>query len=450
MTLYGPEHPEHFRQQIGRYGDRHYVDNLPADDIVGEDKDPYPSVSVIKGAYPKFLNDWVAKEVAGYAVDTKQAWANLDRDGAIELISGAARRVRDRSAKRGSDVHDIIERLAQKRPIDIRLATDDVRPYIPAIQQMVSDMRLKPEVLEAVIFNRHLGYGGTFDFIGGTVNGRALLDWKTRKKFNPYDEEAGQVAAYAGGQYMIIEENGRPRRMKMPEVDYLGVVILTPDGYQVHEVDFQRAFKMWEALTDFWYAKADRGFFRGVLPIATTRSDPVALHESLRERVIALNPAARQELAILWPPNVPTLKQHPSPMDLVIIENLVEQIEKKHRAGFQPPAQIEEGDTLDLETTNAMFKALGELPQHVLDAIIYYVERSEPPIALKPFVAATPWRNQENTVRKFEIYRALIVLASAADGDTGRMSEMADMHNLPLWTIEHSHTLIADYEGVRS
>ena len=130
--LRGPAHPEQFRQQIGRYGDRHYVDNLPGDAIhvPAAPRTVLPSISVIKQAYPKFLTDWAAQAAATYAVEHSAAWMLLKDDEAIDLIAKAAIRARDRAAKRGSDVHGIIEDLALGKQPDYLMIDDSVKPLM--------------------------------------------------------------------------------------------------------------------------------------------------------------------------------------------------------------------------------------------------------------------------------------------------------------------------------
>ena len=52
MTLRGPAHPDTYRVQVGRYGDRYYHDPLPADGTWDATDDQWPSVSIVKNAWP--------------------------------------------------------------------------------------------------------------------------------------------------------------------------------------------------------------------------------------------------------------------------------------------------------------------------------------------------------------------------------------------------------------
>jgi hypothetical protein len=435
--LRGPAHPEAFRQQVGRYGDRFYVDNLPGDPIHVPDspRATLPSISVIKQAYPKFLTDWAAQAAATYAVEHSQAWMLLKDDEAIELIAKAAIRARDRAAKRGSDVHSIIEELSLGHEPDYMMIDDSVKPYVPCIQQLVKDLRLVPTVLESVVFNHEVGYGGTFDFIGETVHGVGLLDWKTRLKTTRYDEEAAQVAAYAGGEYMIVESPlGGAMRAPLPKLDYLGVVVISPTGYQVHEVNEVRAWELWTSLAEFWNAKQGGGFYEGTL--ATPFGIPVAEKQNLIDRVRALSEPARKYLANRWPEGLPTLKQEPTDYDLLRIEKLVSEVEQRDSAPFNLPALPDEGEQLDILTFREIDKTYKTLDWHIRQAVDFWLDAAQPAVRMGNFT---------RSVRRFEILRMMIYLAELCDGDTGRMGEAYNMVGLGRITKEEACELANEY-----
>jgi hypothetical protein len=429
--LRGPHHPENFRQQIGRYGDRHYVDNLPADALwtPSAPQNPLPSVSVIKQAFPKFLTDWAASAAAEYAVEHEAAWRQLPPADAIALISRSAVRQRDRAAKRGSDVHTIIENLAMGIHPDYMLIDDSVQPYVPCIEQMVRDLRLVPHISEAVVFNHDVGYGGTFDFIGATVHGVGLLDWKTRAKTSRYPEEAAQVAAYAGGEYMIVEsEDHGAVRMEIPALDYLGVVVISPEGYQVHEVNETAAWNLWTSLVKFWQVKDNGGpFYEGTL--ATPISMPAPNKDNLIERVRSLPQPAREYLARQWPAGLPTLKQNPQPYDLLRIERLVGDVETRASAPFNPPPLPDEGGSLDHETWKMIDDTYQTLDDHIKQAVDYCLHSIVPSVMMGSF---------GRTVRRFEILRLIMFLAELCDGDVGRMGEHTNMATLGHITKEEA------------
>jgi hypothetical protein len=435
--LRGPAHPEQFRQQVGRYGDRFYVDNLPGDPIhvPAAPRSVLPSISVIKQAYPKFLTDWAAQAAATYAVEHSSAWMLLDNDAAIDLIAKAAIRARDRAAKRGSDVHGIIEQLSLGVQPDYLMLDDSVRPYVPCIEQLVKDLRLVPTVLESVVFNHEVGYGGTFDFIGETVHGVGLLDWKTRKTTARYDEEAAQVAAYAGAEYMIVESPlGGAMRAPLPQLDYIGVVVISPTGYQVHEVNEVDAWDLWCRLADFWSIKNSGKFYEGTL--ATPFGIPVAEKQNLIDRVRALSEPARKYLANRWPEGLPTLKQNPTDYDLLRIEKLVSEVETKDTAPFNYPPPPDDSEQLDIVTFTHIDKTYRTLDWHIRQAVDYWLDAAQPSVRMGTF---------SRSVRRFEILRMMIYLAELCDGDTGRMGEMYNMAGLGRITKEEACELANKY-----
>jgi hypothetical protein len=438
--LRGPAHPENFRQQVGRYGDRFYVDNLPGDEFTATrpniTNQPYPSVSVIKQAWPKFLTDWAAGAAAQYAVEHKDAWLQLPTDDAVELITKAAVRQRDRAAKRGSDVHSIVESLATGHRPDYMLIDDSVQPYVPCLERMVRDLRIRPVVSEAVVFNHAVGYGGTFDMIAETVHGIGLLDWKTRKKTARYDEESAQVAAYAGAEYMIVESPlGGAMRAELPHIDYLGIVVISPEGYQVHEVDEDGAWKLWIALKNFWVAKTHGRFWEGTLATPGPPS-PVAERENLARRVNALSDGARKYLAAHWPHGLPTLKQQPNDWELMRIEQLVSDIEMRDSAPFDDVPLPAEGDILDIGTYRHIEAVYQTLDDPIKAAVDYFLQAAKPGVAMGTFA---------RTIRRFEVLRMLIYVAEFYRGDITMMGTIIEASTLGRITKEQAKSVANEY-----
>ena len=436
--LRGPAHPENFRQQVGRYGDRHYVDNLPGDAIhIPENPQrPYPSVSVIKQAWPKFLTDWAAGAAAKYAVEHQDAWRQLPTDDAVELITKAAVRQRDRAAKRGSDVHGIIESLALGRRPDYMLIDDSVQPYVPCLERMVRDLRIRPVVSEAVVFNHAVGYGGTFDMIAETVHGTGLLDWKTRAKTARYDEEAAQVAAYAGAEYMIVESPlGGAMRAPLPQIDYLGVVVLSPEGYQLHEVDESGAWDLWLALHGFWMAKTAKHLWEGTLATPGPPA-PGVEKQNLIDRVLLLSDDARSFLARTWPTGLPTLKQNPSDWELMRIEQLVSEVEKRTTAPFNDVPLPAEGEQLDIGTYRHIEAVYNTLESDMRYAVDHFLDAAKPSVRMGTFA---------RTVRRFEILRMLIYVAEFCAADVTKMGIIIEASTLGRMTKEEAESVATKY-----
>lgn len=329
-VLRGPADADRFRVKVGRYGDRWYIDPLPACELApdGPMAEPVPSVSIVKNAWPKFLTAWAAKEAAKCAVHERNVWANMPAAAAETFIAAAHNRSRDRAANRGTAVHHILERLAEGRdpaPLEVVEAAD----YLDVCQQIVDDLSPELVLSEAVAVSRTVGYGGTLDAvwrIGGDV---CLVDFKSKAegKHGAWPDEAAQLAAYLGADYVLVDDgSGRPVRRPVPPVDRVLIVSIEPSSYRLFPVNIPEASEAWRALHRFWTAQQAtivghpihlEASSRNPAPAVdapvetvpdTTPADP-ALVDWLKGRVRRLVDAGHgAALAARWPLGVPTFK----------------------------------------------------------------------------------------------------------------------------------------------
>lgn len=260
MTLRGPAHPDTFRVQVGRYGDRWYCDPLPLCPIADATEDQWPSVSIVKNAWPKSLGHWQAAEAAKFAVEHREQWVGLPADAAVEMISKASDRTRDRAADRGTEVHRLLEQIADgDEPSTVWVP--DAAPYLPVLRQLVADLSPTWIASEVVCISRTLGYGGTSDAVirvGDDVpelGGKILaVDWKSRKpgRHDAHRDECAQLAAYARCDYIIVERDGQARRETPPPVDGGLIVSITPEDYRLYPLDLDAAWQTFVDLRGFW------------------------------------------------------------------------------------------------------------------------------------------------------------------------------------------------------
>lgn len=256
MTLRGPAHPDTFRVKVGRYGDRFYIDPLPADATWDATDEQWPSVSIVKNAWPKNLGPWMAQEAARFAVEHRDTWVNLPADAAVQMIAGASDRTRDKAADRGTGVHAILEGIAEGREPHPELMPD-VAPYLPVLRQLVAD--LDPEFVysEVVCISREHGYGGTADAAikinAGPLVGTFSVDWKSRKsdRHDAHRDECAQLAAYSRCDYIIAEQDGQAVRLPPPQLDGGLIVSITPEDYRLYPVDLAAAWATWVDLREF-------------------------------------------------------------------------------------------------------------------------------------------------------------------------------------------------------
>ena len=245
LTADSPAHPNKLRTTY--YGARYYVDHLPADEVWPQDTERYPSVSTIKGAMNK---EFRKKLPSGnvYPLDAVRAgqvamghvdWlADQDEEDGVEFVANKAGAELRSAGKRGSGVHQYIEdRILGRDPLP-GMTPVEAQPYLATADRMLEELQLTPIYLEHCVFNREIGYAGTFDAIcevDGLDGGTYLIDWKSRgadSKHGAYPEEAMQLGAYAACQgdngYLITEVDGEAVRRPLPDIDGGLIVSIKP------------------------------------------------------------------------------------------------------------------------------------------------------------------------------------------------------------------------------
>ncbi|MFE2245238.1 hypothetical protein [Streptomyces lavendulae] len=226
---------------IFRGGNRFYLH--PTQDLA------YPGVTSVIGMLPKqaFLGPWNGKMAATLAVDSIDFVADMaqrDREGAIQYLSGAARRYTKVRANLGSEAHDLFERLI--RGEHVGRVRDDLEPYVKHFREFLA--KVNPELVRAedVAWSDTHGYAGSFDvilYVWLDENGdptpdrsgkRHLLmgDWKTSKA--TYPDVALQLAAYQRADF-IIDADGN--REPMPEFDGACVLHITDEQWAFKPID---------------------------------------------------------------------------------------------------------------------------------------------------------------------------------------------------------------------
>lgn len=322
---------------------RVYRDNLPNCSLLTQlgyqhtpDAD-YPSVTaVLSGGVPKpALVPWASKLIAEYAVDSRERWAELDRDAAVDLIKRAADRQRDAAARRGTSVHSIVEKLAAGQVVPT--IGDDLEPWIQSARQFVAEFR--PAVIwsETTVFNRQFGYAGTLDLIADFPGyGRFVVDYKTSKAV--YGDTGLQLAAYRHAEYGIHNDS----RHLLPDGIQGGLVVhLTAGGYSVIPVECGTpqldAFLNAMGVADHC-RNARRLLGAPLRPVDHSGDDLALVKAWLHRRIETLitnHRAAGVDLLAAWPPGVPTIGKPAHTADeLAQIEAVLDQVETAHGVPF--------------------------------------------------------------------------------------------------------------------
>jgi hypothetical protein len=196
-----------------------------------------PGVTSVLGMLPKgFLKFWAAKSVAEYAVDNLGAVVTLafkDPSAAVDLLKRAPDRDTRQAADKGTEVHDLFERLA--RGDDVGRIPPDLEPYVALFKGFVAQYEPEFLFLEGTVWSETYGFAGSFDFIAVVTDpdtGERMTvigDWKTTRS-GVHEEVALQLTAYAHADY-IINPDGSTN--PIPKLDGGIVVHVRPEGGQV-------------------------------------------------------------------------------------------------------------------------------------------------------------------------------------------------------------------------
>jgi hypothetical protein len=191
-----------------------------------------PSVTTILDAYPKQLTKWAAETVAGYAVDH---WADLNQASPSARLRELEKSVwasRDAAALRGTQIHDMAERLVAGTAVP----PDEYRGPIEAYARFLDRWDVQPVIVERPVLNRTFGYAGRPDLLAEvrSVDGLALLDIKTGK--NVYDSHVLQCVAYANAE-IYLDEQGTELSWPREQISRCLVIHVLPDDVEVVPLD---------------------------------------------------------------------------------------------------------------------------------------------------------------------------------------------------------------------
>ena len=238
---------------------------------------------------------WAARAVATETVDKRDVWEPIlreaGRDAAWEFLSKAPDRDRDSAANRGSEVHNLAERLAAGETVEV---PEELEGMVDAYLDWRATWDPTDELNEVVGANLTHRYFGRFDglatFTGWwpdrpTEPARILYDIKTSRS-GPFEKDALQLTAYRHFELCgIPDEKGRIFEPEpMPAVDGVAVLHLSADGYRfipiAEHLDrplfaaFLHVLRTAEFLGTGWKAE-DRGWSKDVFcpPIDTPHQE---------------------------------------------------------------------------------------------------------------------------------------------------------------------------------
>jgi len=191
-----------------------------------------PSVTtILSDGWPKpALAYWAAKEAAAAAVNRWDELAALPVSERIETIKRAPWERRDAAALRGTEIHELGERLVAGEPVEI---PDAFLGPVNAYARFLDRFDVQPILVERPVANVSHEWAGTFDLRARLYDGTDwLLDLKTGS--GVYETHAIQLAAYAHAE-IYVDNGGEVRAWDPPQ--RCGVVHLTSDSAELIPVD---------------------------------------------------------------------------------------------------------------------------------------------------------------------------------------------------------------------
>lgn len=189
------------------------------------DGEKIPGVTTVIGTLDKpALVRWAAKTAAERAVNEWDALSELPLTERLERIQYGARDVTREAALRGTQIHDLGDKLAQGLEVDV--PPEHVGP-VTAYAKWMDTWGIDPIASETPLVSVTHRYAGTTDLwcrVGARDNAVALIDIKTGK--GVYDETGLQLAAYRHAELMQPEKGVE---IPVPPVDLVYVAHVLPD-----------------------------------------------------------------------------------------------------------------------------------------------------------------------------------------------------------------------------
>ncbi|PXY16485.1 hypothetical protein, partial [Prauserella flavalba] len=189
--------------------------------------------TILSGGLPKAaLVNWAGKATAEYAIDNWNTLGELSPAKRLEKLNKARYEEKDRAAKRGTEVHNLAERLVRGEEVEV---PDELAGHVESYVQFLDAWQVQPVHIEITVMSHRHGYAGTLDGIFDFPLGvpgypqecpRLLVDLKTNRS-GIFGETALQLAGYRYAD-TYVDDNGDEQPM-IP-VDGCAAVHVRADG----------------------------------------------------------------------------------------------------------------------------------------------------------------------------------------------------------------------------
>ncbi|GAB3304059.1 hypothetical protein EK0264_03590 [Epidermidibacterium keratini] len=203
--------------------------------------------TILNNGVPKpALINWAANTTAGYAVDHWTELEELTPSQRLDKLKKARWNELDKAGKRGTEVHDLAERLAHGEEVDV---PDEIAGHIESAARFLDEWKPKTILTETVVGHRTELICGTFDYLMELPDGkRWLVDWKTTRS-GIFGETALQLAAYKNMTHYLDSE-GTEKPVSELEIFGCMAVWIRADGYDVYRVqDPDECWKVFRHIT---------------------------------------------------------------------------------------------------------------------------------------------------------------------------------------------------------
>ena len=204
------------------------------------DGKPVPGVTSIIGVLDKpALPKWAAGEVAKFVAENPaavEALRPLGVDAMVKALKETPWKKRDDAAERGTDFHDIAERLLRGEDVAV---PDPLIGMAESALAFLEGWKVEPVLIEQAVASREHHYAGKLDLVAdvtGPDSGRhrAILDWKSGKRI--YTSACWQLNAYAGAEFYGLE--GKETPMSDLGITAAYGIHIRADGYDVYPLRF--------------------------------------------------------------------------------------------------------------------------------------------------------------------------------------------------------------------
>lgn len=184
------------------------------------------------GMRKKALEYWSANETANAAIDRWDELAQLSPSKRLEILKKARFETRDEAARKGTEVHNLAERILLGAEVDV---PDLIAGHVRSAVQFLDEWKVRPILTETSVWHEKGRYAGTLDMVitSDLLPGKVILaDWKTSRS-GIYGETALQLAAYGNADFYIDTAGSDQPVAELGITDHWGVWIRS-DGYEVY------------------------------------------------------------------------------------------------------------------------------------------------------------------------------------------------------------------------